>query len=142
MSAAARVSASERGQCLLCGKLRHVVEATEDEFVTWDLCKGCGLAFGELAAQVAGRLTLVVTGPTAAAVEVLEGQLHLDDATEDEEPEEVLAGLQLGAVLAAFRTGNWDDVDTMWIADAVQHYADGFRGDELQVLRAILRRRA
>lgn len=75
MSAAAKVTATERGTCQLCGKLCHVVSSSAAEVITWDLCKGCGLAFQDLAdalrdaaesrsarleavAQVAGQLEL------------------------------------------------------------------------------------
>lgn len=135
MTAASRVTASERGQCLLCGKLAHVVSADATEVVVWNLCKGCGLAFAEVAERVASTVPLVINGPAARVLELVAGQLEL-------ETEETVGALELGAVLAAFRTGQWDGVATATLAHVLEHDAAGFRQDELAVLRAILRGRA
>lgn len=139
MSAARGVPAAERGQCLLCGKLNHVVSATPEEVVTWDLCKGCGLAFADIADRVAAAFTVSIGGPAGEAVAQLAGQLELEDL-EDEE-EDVVGALELGAVLAGFRTGQWDGVATATLAHVLEHDRDGFRSDELQVLEAMFRRR-
>jgi transcription elongation factor Elf1 len=76
VSAAAKVSASERGQCLLCGKLVHVVSVSAEEVVTWDLCKGCGLAFAEIAERVAASVVQVLAVTEAV---IPAGQLQLQE---------------------------------------------------------------
>lgn len=65
--------------CLLCDQPCHVVSETAEELVTWDLCAACDGVFQVTAARVAAAAPLVVTGPAAAALEHVAGQLHLED---------------------------------------------------------------
>lgn len=67
-------------QCLLCGGHAHAFTEDGGHTVTvWELCRPCNDAFVAAAERVAATMPMVHTGPAAAALEVLAGQLELDD---------------------------------------------------------------
>jgi hypothetical protein len=140
----AEEDAAAAGTCGLCGERTPTFVDPDDAeaLATFDLCGRCNVGFRELAAALAAAAER--REERQELVDQVAGQLELveDEADQEDTLEEELGALQLGQVLHAFATGEWDEVPTLVIADAVQLYADGFRKDELQVMRAILRNRA
>jgi hypothetical protein len=65
-------------QCLLCGGQAHAVQG-DGEVLIWDLCRPCNDAFTAAAERVAATMPVVVTGPAAAVLEHVAGQLEMDE---------------------------------------------------------------
>lgn len=123
-------------QCLLCGQPAHVVSETPEEVVVWDLCARCDGVFQLTAARVAAAMPVVVTGPAAAVLEHVAGQLELEDDGGE------VSVLVLGQVLEALRSGDFTGVPTQDLADVLRYEEEGLRVAEVDLLKGELWRRS